>query len=84
MLQQILQKHGYQALVAMVGRVPRCVWEAALSALEAMMTCRTAAAGFVRLRCESCGEMKTIAFTCKSRLCPSCGWLHAQRFIESV
>jgi len=84
LLQQILQKHGYQALVAMVGRVPRCVWEAARSALEAMMTCRTAAAGFVRLRCESCGEMKTIAFTCKSRLCPSCGWLHAQRFIESV
>jgi len=49
-----------------------------------MSTCRTPAAGFVRLRCHTCGETKTIAFACKSRLCPSCGWLHAQRVVESV
>ena len=49
-----------------------------------MSVCRTPAAGLVRLRCDTCGETKTIAFTCKSRLCPSCGWLHAQRFVESV
>jgi len=83
-LQQILQNHGQQALVALAGRVPSCVWEAAHNALERMVVCRTAAAGFVRLRCDTCGEIKTIAFTCKSRLCPSCGWLHAQRFVESV
>jgi len=83
-LQQILQNHGHKALLALAGRVPSCVWEAACSALERMSTCRTPAAGFVRLRCETCGGTKTIAFTCKSRLCPSCGWLHAQRFVESV
>jgi len=83
-LQQILQNHGHQALVALAGRVPSCVWEAARVALERMSVCRTPAAGLVRLRCDTCGETKTIAFTCKSRLCPSCGWLHAQRFVESV
>lgn len=84
MLQQILQNHGPQALWALAGRVPSEVWEAARSALERMVVCRTPAAGFVRLRCDTCGEIKTIAFTCKSRLCPSCGWLQAQRFVESV
>lgn len=83
-LQQILQNHGSKALLALAGRVPGCVWEAARIALERMSVCRTPAAGFVRLRCDTCGEMRTIAFTCKSRLCPSCGWLHAQRFVESV
>ncbi len=83
-LQQILRHHGPQALVALAGRVPSCVWEAARSALDRMSACRTPAAGFVRLRCGTCGETKTIAFTCKSRLCPSCGWLHAQRLVESV
>jgi hypothetical protein len=83
-LQQILQKHGHQALWALAGRVPTCVWEAARAALERMIVCRTAVGGFVRLRCDTCGEMKTIPFSCKSRLCPSCGWLHAQHFVESV
>jgi ribosomal protein S27E len=83
-LQQILRNHGRQALAALAGRLPVCVWEAARAALERMMTCRTPEGGFVRLRCDSCGHMKTIPFSCKSRLCPSCGWLHAQRLIESV
>lgn len=83
-LQQILRKHGLQALAGLVGRVPVSVWEAAQAALDRMMVCRTPEGGFVRLRCDTCGHMKTIPFSCKSRLCPSCGWLHAQRFVESV
>lgn len=83
-LQQILRKHGHQALAALAGRLPVCVWEAARDALERMMVCRTPEGGFVRLRCDTCGQMKSIPFSCKSRLCPSCGWLHAQRFVESV
>ena len=83
-LQQILRNHGRQALAALAGHLPVSVWEAARTALERMMVCRTAEGGFVRLRCDSCGHMKTIPFSCKSRLCPSCGWLHAQRLVESV
>jgi len=83
-LRQILQDHGHQALAKMAGRVPQNVWEAARHALELMLTCGTPAAGFVRLRCGTCGEQKVVAFTCKSRLCPSCGWLYGQRFAERV
>lgn len=83
-LQQILRNHGRQALATLAGRVPGCVWEAARAALDKMMLCRTRQGGFVRLRCDTCGETKTIFFTCKSRLCPSCGWLHGQRLTESL
>jgi hypothetical protein len=60
------------------------VWEAAQAALGKMMRCRTPQGGFVRLQCDTCGETKTVFFTCKSRLCPSCGWLHGQRLTESL
>lgn len=83
-LQQILRNHGSQALATLAGRLPAGVWEAARAALDKMAVCRTPEGGFVRLRCETCGHMKTILFTCKSRLCPSCGWLHAQRLTESL
>ena len=83
-LQQILQDHGRQALAVLAGGVPMCVWEAAQAAWERMRVCHTPAGGFVRLRCDTCGHMKTIPFSCKSRLCPWCGWLHAQRLVESL
>ena len=83
-VQQILRNHGRQALAALAGCVPGCVWDAALAALDRMLTCGTPEAGFVRFRCETCGEMKTVPFTCKSRLCPSCGWVYAQRFMERL
>jgi hypothetical protein len=83
-LQQILRNHGAQALATLVGRVPDRVWEAAATALERMMTCRTPEGGFVRLRCDTCGHMSTKAFSCKSRLCPSCGWLYAEQFMDRL
>ena len=82
-VEQILRKHGRRALMALAGRLPVCVWEAAWTALERMLVCRTPEGGFVRLRCDSCGHLKTIAFSCKNRLCLSCGWLYAQQFIQS-
>ena len=83
-IQRILVEHGHRVLAKLVGRLPQAVWEAAQAALDKVAVCRTAEGGFVRLRCERCGEMKTVYFTCKSRLCPSCGWAHAQRLTESL
>ena len=57
-------------MLSMAGRLPLAVWEAAWAALEKMLLCRTAEGGFVRLRGPTCGAMRTIPFTCKSRLCP--------------
>ena len=83
-MQLILREHGLRALPRLAKRLPGSVREAAQAGLEKLRTCRTPEGGFVRLRCEQCGHLRTGYFTCKSRLCPSCGWLHAQRLVESL
>jgi hypothetical protein len=41
--------------------------------LEAYLDCGLLCRGFARLRCESCGESRLVAFACKGRgFCPSC------------
>jgi len=37
--------------------------------------------GFLRVRCESCHDEKLVAFSCKKRVCPSCG---ARRMADSA
>jgi hypothetical protein len=39
---------------------------------ERYLACGILAHGFSRLRCPSCGDEKLVAFSCKSRICPSC------------
>ena len=40
---------------------------------EAFLRCGIFASGFLRLKCEACGEEKITAFSCKQRgFCPSC------------
>jgi hypothetical protein len=41
--------------------------------LEAFLDCGVLCRGFARLRCESCGDSRLVAFSCKGRgFCPSC------------
>ena len=40
---------------------------------ESYLRCGIAAHGFVRVRCNDCGDSRTVAFSCKRRgFCPSC------------
>lgn len=80
----ILREHGLQVLARLGERLPAAVYEAAEAGLRKLLTCRTPEGGYVRLRCGCCGEARTVFFTCKSRLCPSCGWLAARRLVESL
>ena len=36
------------------------------------LDCGILARGFARLRCPECGHERSVAFSCKGRLCPSC------------
>ncbi len=48
--------------------------------LRGFTRCGILAAGFVRARCEACGQSKLVAFSCGARaVCPSCG---ARRMAE--
>jgi len=41
--------------------------------LRAYLECGVPAYGFLRVRCEDCGESRIVAFPCKARgFCPSC------------
>ena len=40
--------------------------------LEAYLDCELLGCGFARLKCEDCGQIPLVAFSCKSRgFCPS-------------
>ena len=41
--------------------------------VKKMVNCRELNRGYTEYRCPDCGEVKYVAFTCKSRLCTSCG-----------
>jgi hypothetical protein len=59
---------------------------AVLDTMLKLFACGTPAMGFATFRCEhhGCGHTKRIAFSCKSRYCPTCGnkateqWVQAQ------
>ena len=42
-------------------------------AFRKFLACGWLAGGFARLRCRDCGLDRLLAFSCKGRLCPSCG-----------
>lgn len=49
-------------------------------AFRAYLSCGQLPAGFARIKCRSCGYERLLAFSCKSRLCPSC---HARRMHDT-
>jgi len=49
-----------------------------------MLHCRDPQYGFLTYKCPNCGEIKTIAFTCKSRICTSCGKKHADEWADKL
>jgi hypothetical protein len=83
-IQQVLSEHGRAVLPWLAVQLPGPVYQAAWQALDKVITCGTPQAGGARLYCEACGHLHMLYFTCKSRLCPSCGYQQAQRLTESL
>jgi hypothetical protein len=55
------------------GALPIKLPKHARKELEGYLDCGLLCRGFARLRCESCGETRLVAFACKGRgFCPSC------------
>jgi hypothetical protein len=47
--------------------------ESVFHEVKKMMKCGSLENGFLEFKCDTCGETKKVGFTCKSRLCSSCG-----------
>jgi hypothetical protein len=73
LLQTILREHWSRVEPLLPQRLPPEVAAAAQTAVAKALRCGTLANGFVRYRCLACEAFHTVCFTCKSRLCPTCG-----------
>lgn len=49
-----------------------------------MIECGSLENGYIEFKCEACGEEKKVGFTCKSRLCPSCGKAKVDNWSEEL
>lgn len=52
--------------------------------VEKMLDCGEPHKGFATYICLDCGTEKRIAFSCKSRICSSCGKVHADKWSEQL
>lgn len=52
--------------------------------VEKMLGCGDSKKGFATYMCLDCGSEKRISFSCKSRICSSCGKVHADEWSEQL
>jgi len=52
--------------------------------VEKMLGCGDPSCGFATYVCLDCGQEKRVAFSCKSRVCSSCGKVHADEWAEQL
>lgn len=57
--------------------------ESVVENINKLFLCRTQELGFHKYQCPHCGETVTVAHSCKSRICSSCGKLATDRWISS-
>jgi hypothetical protein len=76
-LRAIIQSHWAVAAPLVKRRLPVPVAEAAIANVEKSLRCGTDENGFACFACEECGGRHAVHFTCKSRMCPSCGRVRA-------
>jgi hypothetical protein len=58
--------------------------ESVFHEVKKMMQCGSLENGFLEFKCDSCGETKKVGFTCKSRLCSSCGKIRIDDWVEDL
>ena len=54
------------------------------TSINKFMLCRDTKAGFIKYTCTECGHYHTIPITCKSRLCPSCGFKYSTTWTQKM
>ena len=77
-LRQIFKDHWKSFLKENGSQVRRSV----IFEVNKMINCGNEKKGYTQYKCTKCGETKRVAFTCKSRFCPSCGKVYVDNWIE--
>jgi len=60
------------------------VTEHQVAEVEKMLGCREEENGFATYICMHCGEQVRVPFSCKSRVCSSCGKVHAEEWAKQL
>ena len=55
-----------------------------IAEVEKMLKCGTPENGFATCICLHCGERERVCFSCKSRVCSSCGKVHADNWAQQL
>ena len=55
-----------------------------IAEVEKMLGCGDPANGYATYICLNCGETKPVRFSCKSRVCSSCGKVHADEWARQM
>lgn len=77
-IQQIFKDHWKAFLKDNESNVRRNV----IHEVNKMINCGNESAGYIQYKCIKCGEIKKVAFTCKSRFCTSCGKIYKDNWVE--
>ena len=54
------------------------------ASINKFLICHDIKAGFIKYTCTECGHYHTIPITCKSRLCPSCGFKYSTTWTQKM
>ena len=52
--------------------------------IQKFLACRDIQKGYLKLKCHKCQHLHTISLTCKSRLCPTCGFKYSQVWTQKI
>ena len=52
--------------------------------IDKFLACRDISKGFVKFKCPYCPVTHLFPITCKSRLCPSCGYRYSMTWTENI
>ena len=55
-----------------------------IAEVKKVMKCKDISNGYIELKCEDCGEIKKVGFTCKSRFCTSCGKVYVDNWVNGI
>lgn len=78
-LKQIFKEHWKTFLKENGSKVRRSV----IFEVNKMINCGNENKGYTQYKCSGCGEIKKVAFTCKSRFCSSCGKIYIDNWVEN-
>lgn len=82
LIKTIFYDHWSVAKRVLSRRYDHSHWKAIVSSVEKMLGCKDPANGYAEYICTGCGRAKKVAFTCKSRFCPSCGKRYVDEWVD--